>query len=145
MTAISFPTWREVPATAWRWPHFQPRELACKGDGSLVVVPPFLDRLEALRAAVARPLVIMSGYRSPAYNARVSTTGADGPHTTGQAVDIAIRGPDALALIAAAIGLGFTGVGVRQHGDGRFIHIDDLDPSMNRPRPTIWSYPAGSR
>jgi len=35
---------------------------------------------------------------------------------------------------------GITGLGVKQHGDSRFIHLDTLDSEPHRPRPTVWSY-----
>ena len=120
-----------------RWPHFTIAEFACKGSGRLLVDPVLLDKLETLRAALGEPLIVTSGYRSPVYNAQVSHTGAVGPHTTGKAVDISIRGADALKLVGSAIQAGFTGVGVSQKGATRFIHLDLMGgPS----RPMIWSY-----
>lgn len=37
--------------------------------------------------------------------------------------------------------MGFTGIGIKQHGDNRFIHLDDLREPDHAPRPTIWTYP----
>ena len=34
----------------------------------------------------------------------------------------------------------FTGIGVNQKGDSRFIHIDDIESTQKRPRPWVWSY-----
>ena len=129
-----------------RWPNFAPLELSCK-DGSalpleLTGVPEFLDRLQKMRTIFGAPIKISSGYRSPEYNAKVSTTGNDGPHTYGRAVDIIIFGDKALKLINIAIDLGFTGVGISQKGDvnNRFIHLDDLTNDIHKPRPWLWSY-----
>jgi hypothetical protein len=36
--------------------------------------------------------------------------------------------------------MGFSGIGVSQKGDSRFIHLDDLEDSNERPRPWVWSY-----
>lgn len=110
----------------------------CKHKG---IEPDFLFRLDGLRDAVGFPLRVSSGYRCPAHNARVSSTGEDGPHTTGRAVDLAVTHWQAYQVVAAAVKLGFTGIGVKQHDTGRFIHIDDLQADVGRPRPTIWSYP----
>jgi uncharacterized protein YcbK (DUF882 family) len=129
-----------LPAGEWRWPHFKPAELQCKGDGKLLIVPAFMDRLERLRAEVGQRLAITSGYRSPAYNARVAATGTDGPHTTGRAVDILVRGADALDLLVVARGLGFTGFGIAQKGAVRYLHLDDLPGAAGQPRPWMWSY-----
>lgn len=44
-------------------------------------------------------------------------------------------------LLDAALQAGFMGIGVNQKGgSGRFIHLDDIEDSPDRPRPTIWSY-----
>lgn len=126
---------------AWRWPHVDPiAEWACKGTGQILVDTEFLDLFERLRAQFGGPLPITSGYRSPAHNAAVSTTGTTGPHTTGRAVDVAIRGAAAYRLLGIALGLGYTGIGVSQTGPTRFMHLDTLDDGPGSPRPTIWSY-----
>ena len=68
--------------------------------------------------------------------------GKPGTHTMGRAVDIVCRGEKALDVLRFALQLGFTGIGVKQHGkEGRFLHLDDLtSDSYHGPRPTVWSY-----
>lgn len=101
----------------------------------------FLEKMDALREKVGFPLIITSGYRSPQYNASVSSTGETGPHTTGKAADIAIRGHQAHALLKTALELGFTGIGISQKGESRFVHLDTLENGeQGAPRPWIWSY-----
>lgn len=105
-----------------------------------------MEKLEALRTRYGRPLVVSSGARCPAYNATVSGTGETGPHTTGQAVDLVIARGEAFNLLRLVyqqthLGVGFTGIGFKQHGDKRFMHLDDLPNAPGQPRPTIWSYP----
>lgn len=131
-----------VPPEAWPWPHFTPQEWACKGSGWVLAHPATLDRLERLRAALEHPLPIASGYRSPWYNLKVSTTGQTGPHTTGRAADLRVAGELAYRLVGVALGLGFTGIGVAQRGaaGSRFIHLDDIEADGDSPRPRIWSY-----
>ncbi len=126
--------------TDWPYHYFTETEMACKGTGECKMDAAFMLRLERLRMVFGKPLIVTSGYRSPTYNAKVSGTGSDGPHTTGRAVDVSIRGADALKLIDLALECGFTGIGVKQAGDGRFLHLDDLPAAPGRPRPTIWSY-----
>lgn len=99
-----------------------------------------MNRVEMLRAHCGFPLVITSAMRCPDYNAKVSDTGRTGPHTTGRAIDIAIRGEQAVKLVENALLLKFTGIGVSQKGASRFIHIDLLANGPGCPRPTIWSY-----
>lgn len=101
----------------------------------------FMAKLVALREQVGFPMPVTSGYRSPEDNAAISSTGTNGPHTTGRAVDISISGENAYKLIAAALAAGFTGIGIKQHGPlvGRYVHLDDLT-SPEYPRPRIWTY-----
>ena len=123
-------------AEHWNWPHFKPAEMACHGSGELGIIPEFMDRLERLRASYGKPMPITSGYRSEAHNRAVGGA-PNSLHLKGRAVDISVRGRDALELIVLAHGLGFSGIGVNQKGGGRFIHIDDSDGPN---RPALWSY-----
>ncbi len=139
---IDVPTFDLVPADVWSWPDFSPREMACRADGRLVVDTAFMDRLQALRSRLGFPMPVSSGYRSPAYNALVSTTGSDGPHTTGEAADILVFGTRAFTLIECAPDMGFSGLGISQNGPRgkRFVHLDTLGDGPGCPRPWIWSY-----
>ena len=125
----------------WHWNNFSVDELKCKGTGKYPDMTPeiaaFMDRLQGIRDVAKFPLIISSGYRAPEHNSRVSKTGKTGPHTTGRAVDIAIRGEEAFVLVRLAMLHGMTGVGISQKGKTRFIHLDDL---TDGPRPRIWSY-----
>jgi uncharacterized protein YcbK (DUF882 family) len=127
----------DLQEAEWRWPHFSRAEMRCKGSGECRMDPAFMDTLEAIRVAYGAPMPIMSGYRSPEHNARVSHTGSTGPHTTGRAVDIAIRGQDAHRLLKTALAHGIMGVGVAQKGQGRFLHLDMVTDGT---RPWVWSY-----
>ena len=124
--------------------YFTEDEMRCKcGCGAALMQPHFMAELDALRHAFGAPLRVSSGYRCPAHNATVSSTGEDGPHTTGMAADLLVSGADAYALLRMALNGkavgGFTGIGVRQRGDHalRFIHLDMLRSGM---RPWVWSY-----
>ena len=124
--------------------HFPDHELACQcgcGGGAEDMHPVTMGRLGALRGSVG-PLPLSSAYRCPTHNNNESHSGYDGPHTTGQAVDILCIGSKARDVVARAITHGFTGIGIHQKGrrDKRFIHIDDLDDGPGRPRPWLWSY-----
>lgn len=112
------------------------------------MVPEFMDRLESLRGAVGFPIPVTSGYRAPSHPREAAKLSLSGAHTLGRAVDLAVSGYQALAVIRVALALGFTGVGVAQKGKARFIHLDDLPQIVDdeppyliiRPRPAIWSY-----
>jgi len=122
------------------WKHFKLEDFACPCCGANEINYDFVTRLDMLRDLCNFPLIVTSGYRCPAHNAKVSTTGEHGPHTTGRAADLSVRGAQALYLVGQAFALNFRGVGVSQRGDARFIHVDDLPNADGQPRPMIWSY-----
>lgn len=98
----------------------------------------FMFKMVELRRACGFPLRVTSAYRCPERNKEVSSTGLTGPHTTGKAIDIAVDREQAYIVLYHAFKLGFTGIGVKQKGSSRFIHLDwNLE---GKPRPTVWSY-----
>lgn len=125
--------------------HFDIAEFNCRGIGCCGNISKmdaaFLEKLDRLRHLYGKPLVVTSGYRCPQHNVRVSSTGETGPHTTGHAADLRVDRRDAYRLLSVALGLGFTGIGIKQQGVARFIHVDDLPDAPGQPRPTLWSYP----
>jgi zinc D-Ala-D-Ala carboxypeptidase len=113
--------WRNVPANAWRWRNFSPAEIACRGTGKLLVNDDALDRLQALRTALGKPMIINSAYRSPEHNKRVG--GATGSkHLSGTAFDVSMANHDPASFIAAARRAGFSGIGTYPRSN--FVHID---------------------
>ena len=124
-------------------PHFQEPEMQCQcGCGRADMDADFMEALQAIRQALGT-LRVSSGFRCPEYNARVSTTGQTGPHTTGRAVDLQVMGGRAYALIAVAQAHGMTGLGISQKGARatRFVHLDNLQASdTGGVRPWLWSY-----
>ena len=129
----------------WIWPDFTPWELradrgnALKDNYECLVERAFLDAIQMLRSTFGKPLIVSSYYRSPEYNAKVSSTGESGPHTTAKAIDFQIAGEDAYMMTQIAMRHGFTGIGVNQRGpwDKRFIHVDILG---GEKRPRLWNY-----
>ena len=122
-----------------KYPNFTEAEFQCKHTGQCHMDPDFMERLQALREAYGKPMKVNSGYRHPTHpiEARKANPGA---HTYGRAVDIAVRGSDAYNLLALAMDFGFTGIGVHQKGNTRFLHLDDISGVKGFPRPSIWSY-----
>ena len=96
----------------------------------------FMGKLQELRDAYGNPLIITSGFRDPKHPIEEAKS-RPGVHTRGLAVDIACDGQEAYKLIRLAINLGFKGIGIKQKGSGRFIHLDTYEED---PRPNIWSY-----
>ena len=89
------------PQAAWRWPNFSPAEIACRGTGKLLVNEAALDKLQALRLRLGKPLIMRSAYRSPEHNRAVGGAKAS-KHMEGIAFDIAMANHDPEAFEAAA-------------------------------------------
>ncbi|MEZ5945953.1 MAG: D-Ala-D-Ala carboxypeptidase family metallohydrolase [Hyphomonas sp.] len=127
-----------LDTSGWRWPHFSPRELACRCGGRFCKGEywhdeAFLDALEAVRAEVGLPLVVNSGHRCELWNAYVG--GAANSLHKQIAADIALAGHDRHALKAAAMRAGFTGFGLATN----FLHLD------RRAVPAQWFYAGSAR
>lgn len=111
----------DFPLKDWKWPNFSPREMASKGDGKLLIDPPSMDKLQALRKKVGVPLIVVSAYRSPEHNARVG--GAKGSyHMQAKAFDISMTNHDPEMFERAARAVGFTGFGFYPRQN--FMHVD---------------------
>lgn len=120
-------------------------KLTCSCGCGMLPDQSFMDKVQKLRELYGKPMKVSSAARCPSYNVKVSGTGERGPHTTGRAIDFAIDRDEAYDLLmllgyARSLGIVFTGIGVHQKGDGRFLHLDDLADAPLQPRPTVWSY-----
>ena len=113
--------WRDADLSRWRWPNFSPAEIACRGTGRLLIDEEALDKLQALRDALGKPLIVRSAYRSPEHNRAVGGAVAS-RHLDGAAFDIAMANHDPEAFEAAARAAGFSGF-VFYPRSG-FMHID---------------------
>ncbi len=117
----SFGHFDDVPEGLWRWPNFSPAEIACRGTGQLKLHMEALDKLQALRDRLGKPLIVRSAYRSPQHNRNVG--GAPGSkHMDATAFDIAMSNHDPAAFEVAAREVGFLGFGFYPRSG--FIHID---------------------
>ena len=121
--------------------NFSNKELSCSCCGENEMNKETLIALQRLRDAIGKPISLSSAYRCPTHNYKISSTGKEGPHTTGKAIDILCSGKFAhellgLAMIRSSI---WKGIGISQKGKhkSRFIHLDTIE-SDNRP--WIWSY-----
>jgi uncharacterized protein YcbK (DUF882 family) len=71
-------------------PHFNLREFQCRCCGRVKLSRELVRKLEGLRAAVGRPVVITSGYRCERHNAAVGGA-ARSLHLAGRAADVSYR------------------------------------------------------
>lgn len=134
-------SWADVDPAGWRWPHFSPRELACKCGGKYCRGEyfhdaDFLDGLEKVRALVAAPMTVTSGHRCERHNDSDQVGGASrSMHKIAVAADISLHGHDPASLARAAVRAGFRGIGFGTS----FLHLD------MRQHPTAFHYPGGQR
>lgn len=121
MVLLSYDHWRDVPPSEWKWPNFTPREIACRGSGTIKVSIVAMDKLQALRTKLDKPMVVHSAYRSLSHNRFVGGA-RDSLHMSGIAFDISMEGHDPHVFEWEARQAGFSGFGfyVRQN----FMHID---------------------
>lgn len=147
-----YASWRDFPMAEWRWPNFSPQEMASKGEGELLIDEPSMDKLQALRILLGKPMLITSAYRSAAHNKRVGGA-ARSQHRLGKAFDIRMENQNPAEFERAAKSVGFTGFG--HYPKSGFMHIDtgparrwndgsdfpDLLESKQAPTPTFQTEP----
>lgn len=111
--------------------YFTLDEFDCQHTGENRMDSSFLQRLDALRDACGFPFRITSGYRSPLHPIEAKKKKA-GTHAQGIAADIAVvDGAQRHIIVANALRLGFSGVGVARG----FIHVDTRETT-----PVLWLY-----
>ena len=118
---LVYSNYKTVPASVWTWPSFSPQEMACKGTGELVIDTDAMDKLQALRDALGKPLIITSAYRSPEHNRAVGGAKAS-KHMEAIAFDVRMDNHDPHKFEIAARTIGFTGFGY--YPKSGFMHID---------------------
>jgi hypothetical protein len=131
MTTTFYEHWHDVPEGTWRWSNFSPAEIACRGTGKLLINELALDRLQALRDRLGKPLIVRSAYRSPEHNRAVGGAKRS-KHMEGAAFDIAMTNHDPVAFEAVARAVGFLGFGFYPRSG--FMHVD-LGPARQWGEP----------
>lgn len=121
-------------------PFFRPWEFESPDTHEALMDEGFMNKLMLLRTTCGFKFHISSGYRTPEHNRKVGG-GAYSAHREGKAADIICKDP--YELVRQAMHFGFSGIGVKQHGewDERFIHLDTAEALKGkRHRPALWSY-----
>lgn len=101
--------------------HFTETELACRCCGRLLVNSDLVNRLEALRQLIGRPVLVNSGFRCPEHNRAVGGA-KNSYHLRSMAADIRSPGLSVSQLVSLAEQVGFTGIGTYQTLG--FVHVD---------------------
>lgn len=119
-----------------KYPNFNADEFNCTHTGKNEMKPDFMEKLQELRNLYGKAMTITSGYRDVTHPVEAKKA-QGGVHTMGIACDVSCNGSEAFLIMKYAQLVGFTGIGVSQKGNGRFIHLDTHEGT---PRPNIWSY-----
>lgn len=114
-----YPHYSLIDLKKWPFQYFTPREIASKGDGSILLNIEALTRLDILREIMGKPLHVNSGYRDPIHNARVGGAPMS-MHKFGRAFDISITNVNKYELERLAKKIGFSGFGYYR----TFLHMD---------------------
>ena len=130
--------WKRGQGT-WMSPTFSPKEFECRGQDCCLfqrLEDHFLMKLEKLRVAVGKPIVVNEGYRCPDYqnvlrNKGYETSKGISSHEMGIAADIKCPGVDKKIFLAEAEKL-FNNIGVFPSGT---LHVDDRPGGPRR-----WHY-----
>jgi uncharacterized protein YcbK (DUF882 family) len=96
----------------------------------------FMDRLDAIRTRVGRPVWLTSAKRCFKHNLAVSTVGESSPHLLGIAADIAVYSShERWEIVTAAVIAGINRIGV----GAKFVHVDSGGVAPYVPN-MIWLY-----
>lgn len=124
MSLLTLNHYDNVTAEQWPWQNFSPAEMAVRGgpnQGSVILYVPAMDKLQALRSRLGKPLIVLSAGRDKAWNATVGGA-SKSQHLAGKAFDISMANHDVEAFVEAAKACGFTGIGYYRAQN--FVHID---------------------
>ena len=135
----------------WNYPYFTMEEMICKHSNILGYDARFMDSLVALREKCGFGFPVTSYYRHadannldlthPIEKRKYEKSKKFGSHSTGKAIDLGLDRERAYIVLKTAMDMGvFTGIGVNQKGESRFIHLDTCLAQDGFARPTIWSY-----
>ena len=106
--------------------NFYRDEFACPHCGVADIDPRLVLKLQELRLAIGRSLVITSGYRCQEHNDKIPHSSKNSSHIKGLAVDIACaNSPDRFALVALCM-RAFRRVGI--YSGWLHVDVDDTKP-----------------
>lgn len=117
--------------------HFTNQELACHHCGHNSTVKELVDMLEAVRAAVGKPVIVNDAYRCPTHNAEVKGA-LKSWHLLGMAADIQVEGMSARELESIARTVPSVG-GIGRDDKANYVHVD-VRQRHTDGQVTCWCY-----
>ena len=116
--------------------YFSRSEFSCQYTGENKIEDSLLLKVDELRERCGFPFIITSGYRSLAHPIERAKKTNTGTHAQGIAADIkVIDGVQRFKIVAEAIKMGFTGIGIASN----FVHVDIRSLDTNES-PVMWCY-----
>lgn len=117
--------------------HFRVKEFACHdGSDTILIATATVELLDQIRNHYGLPVVILSGYRTPAWNRRVGGA-KDSQHVKGTAADFIVRKPDGGIVspleVYKAIDTGKI-IGTHRGGLGKYIGFTHIDTRIGKAR-----------
>ena len=113
--------------------NFNRDEFACPHCGVADIDPNLVLKLQELRSAIGRSLVITSGYRCQEHNDSIPNSSKNSSHIRGLAVDMACtNSPDRYELVALCL-KSFKRVGIYSG----WLHVD-IDEGGDKPQNVMW-------
>ena len=131
-------------------------ECSC-GCGESNMNKKFVDKLQTLKTIMAIDLPVVKGssfscgksdkkpkksklYDSEDSDKKPEKIETKNDNTTGRVTEIKIKSSELFKTMNVAMGLGFTGIGIKDKNGSVQLHLDDLVESTgNQPRPYIWT------
>ena len=111
--------------------YFKIEEFDCQETGNNEISVELVNKLDELREACGFSFTITSGYRDPSHSIEAKKS-KPGTHEQGIAADFKVAdGAQRMAVVANAVKLGFTGIGVAKS----FVHVD-----IRETTPVLWCY-----
>jgi hypothetical protein len=119
-------------------------DFRCRHTGKEGMNATTLGKLQLLAESLPPGIMLVptSGFRDKTHPVEVSKT-TTGAHVTGRAVDLRVRSGGVIyTIIQYAMAIGFTGIGVKNHGGAWLLHLDDIPApgTPAQPRPSTWTY-----
>ena len=118
------------------WKNFVLDEFKCSCCSKVKMDAAMIDLVQNARNELG-PLSITSAFRCSSHNDSVSSTGPNGPHTTGHSLDISVKDSQHRKELIDYFATKVTGLGIAKS----FIHIDNLTHEHGfNMRPNAWKY-----